>query len=127
MIVCADPYGTGRDTMTSHLIERVKQKFQACAGICILNRDISKDDQEKAWKQRAEDANLQITAEMLGARISSKRAKVGVNSRPQALAQSAMPMAGRPPPGAPAAATAGAAVLRTEATAVAQTAAEAEL
>ena len=45
------------------------------------------DQRAKAWKQKAQDANLQITAEMLGAHASTKRAKVGVNSKPQKLGQ----------------------------------------
>ena len=85
----ADAHGTGADDngMTSHLLERVQQKYHAVKGIGILNKNISMDQREKACKHKAQDANLQITAEMLGARASVKQAKVGVNSKQQKLAQ----------------------------------------
>ena len=67
MKVYADAHETrvdddGLNRMNSHLLERVKQKNPAVKGIGILNRNISMDHRVKAWKQKAQDSNLQILA-----------------------------------------------------------------
>ena len=63
-------------------LERVQQSYPNVRGMGILNKNISMDQWAKAWKQKAQDPNMQITAEMLGAQASTKRVKVGVNSKP---------------------------------------------
>ena len=80
----ANQHGTGVDfyAMSAHILQSIKLQVPKCtAG--PFNKCIPEELRERLWTQKAEDADLQITAEMMGARPRAQRRKVVANMKNQ--------------------------------------------
>ena len=80
----ANQHGTAVDfyTMNAEILHSVKLQFPKCT-TGPLNRCIPEELRKRLWTQKAADADLQITAEMMGARPRAQRRKNVANMKNQ--------------------------------------------
>ena len=60
--------------MSAHILQFLQTNWTAYDSMCTSNQNIPIELLEEVWRQKTEDANLQITAEMVGTKPQAKQA-----------------------------------------------------